>query len=647
VLMCGEVTRKVTSVLRLDELSAASPPCRDASEASDSAIVMASPRLPVVFEGGSVHASRSPPRCPESPQDVPAGFALPRSMQPPETAMQSPETAMGARARVLQEQDGAHNPCDSPSPKSPMAALAQPGFGPANKSAERRGSVNAVHPGQADELGSILSARKKQVDEATGTRRTSPGAPDSQAAARTSPSRQGHDAGDARQSPDASAGKPAVSAMSLDFMYDKVGRSSSGGLEGASLGLGPVKYMYSAGTAAGQHPVANGAVAAAMSPPAPAPAFPQPNQAVGSAPVLANHAAQHPPMGQGRPGKSGSRAPGSIPVVVVPLPPKWQKKQIKTLVCGTIAHAPRFGHVQILDEAVVIVDSTGKVLLVATKGSRVEEESEILAWVQRFNVGTCTPVVQSESERASGGGHMDVIRLARGQVLVPGFIDTHIHAPQYSYTGTATDKPLMEWLNHYTFPAERRLADEKIAARVYSTVVERTLRSGTTTALYFATIHLPASKILADIAHQRGQRAFVGKVCMDRHSPADYCETTQESLAATEAFIQVPFPCISSSADSPQPHSVSPSPSPSLLPPAHLDVNALCHVFLEAPYTVGTCTRQVTDGLGVGAVCAQSADRSGAACDYPEIYSHVYAGAAAGPRSACAQVRVSRAVAHF
>jgi len=332
---------------------------------------------------------------------------------------------------------------------------------------------------------------------------------------------------------------------------------------------------------------------------------------------------------------------------VVPLPPKWQKKQIKTLVCGTIAHAPRFGHVQILDEAVVIVDSTGKVLLVATKGSRVEEESEILAWVQRFNVGTCTPVVQSESERASGGGHMDVIRLARGQVLVPGFIDTHIHAPQYSYTGTATDKPLMEWLNHYTFPAERRLADEKIAARVYSTVVERTLRSGTTTALYFATIHLPASKILADIAHQRGQRAFVGKVCMDRHSPADYCETTQESLAATEAFIQVPFPCISSSADSPQPHSVSPSPSPSLLPPAHLDVNALCHVFLEAPYTVGTCTRQVTDGLGVGAVCAQSADRSGAACDYPEIYSHVYAGAAAGPRSACAQVRVSRAVAHF
>jgi len=230
-------------------------------------------------------------------------------------------------------------------------------------------------------------------------------------------------------------------------------------------------------------------------------------------------------------------APASVPVVVVSLPTKWKNAHIKTIVYGTIAHAPRFGHVEVLEDAVVMVEKTGKVLLVATQD--VEEERDILTWVQRFSAGTCTPVIQTESDRANTGGHMDMIRLARGQVLLPGFIDTHIHAAQYSYSGTATDRPLMEWLNHYTFPAERRLADERIAARVYSAVVERTLRGGTTTALYYATIHVPATKILADIAMHKGQRAFIGKVCMDRNSPSDYSETTAEALAGTEAFIQV------------------------------------------------------------------------------------------------------------
>ncbi|MGB1604668.1 MAG: guanine deaminase, partial [Promethearchaeia archaeon] len=73
---------------------------------------------------------------------------------------------------------------------------------------------------------------------------------------------------------------------------------------------------------------------------------------------------------------------------------------------------------------------------------------------------------------------------------------------------------------------------------MYALVVDRLLASGTTTALYFATIHLSASKILADIAVERGQRAFVGKVCMDRNAPEDYIETTAESLAGTEEFIK-------------------------------------------------------------------------------------------------------------
>lgn len=61
---------------------------------------------------------------------------------------------------------------------------------------------------------------------------------------------------------------------------------------------------------------------------------------------------------------------------------------------------------------------------------------------------------------------------------------------QFSYTGTATDKPLMDWLEHYTFPSEARLgADLHEAREVYAGVVHQTLRQGTTTAMYFATVH--------------------------------------------------------------------------------------------------------------------------------------------------------------
>ena len=69
-------------------------------------------------------------------------------------------------------------------------------------------------------------------------------------------------------------------------------------------------------------------------------------------------------------------------------------------------------------------------------------------------------------------------------------------------------------------------------------MVRRMLRNGTTTALYFATIHLEASKKLADICDSYGQRAYVGKLNIDQLAPAYYIETTAGSLADTETFIQ-------------------------------------------------------------------------------------------------------------
>jgi len=118
------------------------------------------------------------------------------------------------------------------------------------------------------------------------------------------------------------------------------------------------------------------------------------------------------------------------------------------------------------------------------------------------------------------GADQRVITMDGTQLCVPGMIDTHVHAPQYQFTGTATDRPLMEWLQTYTFPAERRCENTAYAARVYDKLVRRLLSAGTTTAVYYGSIHLEATKALVDACRTHGQRALVGKVAMDQYGAA-------------------------------------------------------------------------------------------------------------------------------
>ncbi|KNC82283.1 guanine deaminase [Sphaeroforma arctica JP610] len=132
----------------------------------------------------------------------------------------------------------------------------------------------------------------------------------------------------------------------------------------------------------------------------------------------------------------------------------------------------------------------------------------------------------------------DIVRLGENEFIMPGLIDTHHHAPQYAFAGTGYDLTLLDWLNTYTFPVESKYSCEKFAKETYKKAVKRTLDSGTTTNTYFATIHLEASKILVETIGEIGQRAFVGKVNMDRNSPDYYREETGDSLGDTEEFIQ-------------------------------------------------------------------------------------------------------------
>ena len=113
-----------------------------------------------------------------------------------------------------------------------------------------------------------------------------------------------------------------------------------------------------------------------------------------------------------------------------------------------------------------------------------------------------------------------LVTLPHGSYLLPGFVDLHIHAPQYPQLGSALDVPLEVWLQKYTFPLEARYADAAFARKSYRLLVDDLIANGTTTALYFATIHQEATRILADVCLEAGQRALIGKVVMDN---ADQC----------------------------------------------------------------------------------------------------------------------------
>ena len=117
--------------------------------------------------------------------------------------------------------------------------------------------------------------------------------------------------------------------------------------------------------------------------------------------------------------------------------------------------------------------------------------------------------------------------------------DTHIHASQHPNAGIFGKTTLLDWLHTYTFPLESSLSSLHLARRVYSRCVSRTLSHGTTTASYFATLHVESTNLLADICLQKGQRAFIGRVCMDSDLSPEYIrdESPEKAIADTEATI--------------------------------------------------------------------------------------------------------------
>jgi cytosine/adenosine deaminase-related metal-dependent hydrolase len=182
------------------------------------------------------------------------------------------------------------------------------------------------------------------------------------------------------------------------------------------------------------------------------------------------------------------------------------------LIRGTVIHSIAFGEIQLVDDGGLVYDNNGTI-----------------QQIYDFSKQAASPEFLAQFKQVDD---------FRGKLIIPGFVDAHCHAPQYVFTGTGMDLPLLEWLQKYTFPCEAKFANEDFARFAYEKSIQRHLKCGTTFASYFATIHNSACKILVEVINQVGQRAFVGKVSMDRNSPDFYIEDTQEGGEQAEEFVQ-------------------------------------------------------------------------------------------------------------
>lgn len=125
----------------------------------------------------------------------------------------------------------------------------------------------------------------------------------------------------------------------------------------------------------------------------------------------------------------------------------------------------------------------------------------------------------------------------RNFLVVPGFVDTHVHYPQVDVIASHGTQ-LLDWLERYTFPAEARFGDAAHASETAAFFLDTLLANGTTTALVFATVHPESVDAFFTEALTRKLRMISGKVLMDRNAPANLCDTTESALDDSARLIR-------------------------------------------------------------------------------------------------------------
>ncbi|MBV8503032.1 MAG: guanine deaminase [Paucibacter sp.] len=124
-----------------------------------------------------------------------------------------------------------------------------------------------------------------------------------------------------------------------------------------------------------------------------------------------------------------------------------------------------------------------------------------------------------------------------GKLILPGFIDTHVHCPQLEVIASYGTE-LLDWLKTYTFPAEARWHDAEVARAGAARFLDALIAHGTTSAVVFPTVHKISAEALFEAGRERGMRLITGKVLMDRHAPENLRDDVKGAQADCEDLIR-------------------------------------------------------------------------------------------------------------
>lgn len=127
-------------------------------------------------------------------------------------------------------------------------------------------------------------------------------------------------------------------------------------------------------------------------------------------------------------------------------------------------------------------------------------------------------------------------RLSRSALLIPGFVDCHVHFAQLPVIASHGTQ-LLDWLTRYTFPAEQAMQDPVRARAAARSFFDATLACGTTTSVSFCTAHATSADAFFAEAHARGVRAIGGKVLMDRNAPRALRDSARRGYDESRALI--------------------------------------------------------------------------------------------------------------
>ena len=124
----------------------------------------------------------------------------------------------------------------------------------------------------------------------------------------------------------------------------------------------------------------------------------------------------------------------------------------------------------------------------------------------------------------------------KDSLIMPGFIDTHVHYPQYRVIASFGTS-LLDWLNTYTFVEEQKFSDLDYATTVAELFLDELIKNGTTTAMTFCSPYKQSVDVFFKAAEKRKLRMIAGKVMMDRNAPEGLCDSAQSSYIDSKSLI--------------------------------------------------------------------------------------------------------------